>query len=101
MLRKVDYSVTRVPSNDWNNIMETVSLDGSYLDEIKEEVWTAIENMEDFSNPWVVMKILNGKTDAKIFGDKDAAQKYIEKSKKRSEENEQYLLVKASYHSRW
>jgi hypothetical protein len=51
MSRKVDYSVTRVPSNNWNNIMETVSLDGSYSDEIKDEVWTAIENMEDFSNP--------------------------------------------------
>jgi hypothetical protein len=101
MPRKIDYSVTRVPSNDWNNIMETVSLDGSYSEEIKNEVWTAIENMEDFSNPWVVVKILNGKTSAKIFGDKDAAQKHIEKSKKRSQGKEQYFLVKASYQSRW
>jgi hypothetical protein len=51
MSKRINYSVTRVPSNDWNSIMETVSLDSSYSDEIKEEVWSAIENMEDFSYP--------------------------------------------------
>ena len=30
MAKKNDYSVTRVPTDDWNNIMETVTLDGSY-----------------------------------------------------------------------
>jgi hypothetical protein len=40
MPKKTDYTVIRVPDNDWNNIMETVTLDGSYSDEIKDEVWT-------------------------------------------------------------
>lgn len=101
MPRKIDYSVTRVPSNDWNNIMETVSLDGSYSDEIKDEVWTAIENMEDFSNPWVVVKIREGQASARIFGSKEVALKYMENSKKKSRENEQYFCTKANYQSRW
>jgi hypothetical protein len=75
MSKNTDYTFVRVPDNDWNNVMETVSLDGSYSDEIKEEVWTAIENMEDFSYPWVVVKIANGKATAKIFNNKDTAQK--------------------------
>jgi hypothetical protein len=101
MSRKADYSVTRVPSNDWNNIMETVSLDGSYSHQIKDEVWAAIENMEDFSNPWVVVKIKDGRGSAKIFGDKDVAQRYMEKSKKSSKANEEYFCIKATYQSRW
>jgi len=101
MPRKIDYTVTRVPSDDWNNIMETVSLDGSYSDEIKDEVWTAMENMEEFSNPWVVVKIRNGKASARIFGDKDMAQKYLEKSKKSLKGNEQYFCIKAIYQNRW
>jgi hypothetical protein len=101
MPRKIDYSVTRVPSNDWNNIMETVSLDGSYSEEIKNEVRTAIENMEDFSSPWVVMKIRDGKASARIFGEKDTAHRYIENSKRRSKASDQYFCIKATYQSRW
>jgi hypothetical protein len=101
MPRKTDYSVTRIPSHDWNNIMETVTLDGSYSEEIKNDVWAAVENIEDFSNPWVVVKIGNGKASARIFGDKDVAQIYMENSKRRSKGNEQYFCVKASYQSRW
>lgn len=67
MAKMNDYSVTRVPTDDWNNIMETVTLDGSYSEEIKDEVWTAVENMEDFSNPWVFIKIKDGKASAKIL----------------------------------
>ena len=100
MAKKVDYTVTRVPFHDWNNLMETVSLDGSYSDEIKEEVWTAIENMEDFSYPWVVLKIVDGNVIATIFGNKDAAIKYIENSKNRSKGNGEYHCVKAVYKSR-
>jgi hypothetical protein len=99
--KKTDYSVTRVPSNDWDNIMETVTLDGSYSEEIKNEVWTAVENMEGFSDPWVVVKIMNGKARAKIFGDKDLAQGYMENSRKMSKANEQYFCIKATYQSRW
>lgn len=99
MPRKTVYSVTRVPSDDWNNIMETVTLDGSYSEQIKNEIWTALENMEDFSNPWVAIKIQNGKATAKIFGDKDLAHKYIENLKKKSNKNEQYFCIKATYQS--
>lgn len=101
MSKKIEDSVTRVPSNDWNNIMETVSLDGSYSEEIKNEVWTAIENMEDFSNPWVVVEIRDGKASARIFGDKDTAQRYMENSKRRSKASDQYFSLKARYQSRW
>ena len=57
--------------------------------------------MEDFSNPWVVVKIMNGKTSAKIFGDKDAAQRYMENSTKRSKASDKYFCIKATYQSRW
>ena len=62
--------MTRVASNDWDNLMETVTLYRSYSEEIKNEVWIAIENMEDFSNPWVVVKIRDGKASAKVFTNK-------------------------------
>ena len=81
--------------------METVTLDGSYSEEIKTEVWTTVEHMEDFSNPWVVVKIKDGKASAKIFGSKDVAQKYVENLKKRLRQNEQYFCIKGTYQSRW
>jgi len=98
MAKKNDYSVTRVPTDDWNNIMETVTLDGSYSEEIKDEVWTAVENMEDFSNPWVVIKIKAGKASAKIFGMEEYARKYAEKIKKKAQ-SEQVFCVKGQYQS--
>lgn len=101
MAKKIDYTVTRVPSKDWDNVMETLTLDGSYSDEIKKEVWAAIENMEGFSNPWVVVKIVKEKASATIFGDKDAVTRYIENSRKRSKADGQYFLINAKYHSRW
>jgi len=101
MSKKKDYSVTRVPSHDWDNIMETVTLDGSYSEEIKNEVWAAIENMEDFSTPWIVVKIVNEKASARIFGDKGVAQRYMEASKKKSKGNGKYFCIKATYQSRW
>jgi hypothetical protein len=100
MPRKIDYSVTRVPSNDWDNLMETVTLDGSYSEEIKNEVWTAIENMEDFSNPWVIVKIRDETASAKIFNNKDVAIKYLEHLRKRAKGNEQYFCIKATYQSK-
>lgn len=99
MEKNTDYTVVRVPDNDWNNIMETVTLDGSYSEEIKNEVWTAIENMESFSYPWVVVKIINDGMSAKIFSSKDAAEIYITNSKKRSKANAQYFCIKATYQS--
>ena len=98
MAKKNDYSVTRVPTDDWNNIMETVTLDGSYSEEIKDEVWTAVENMEDFSNPWVVIKIKDGKASAKIFGMEEYARNYVEKIKRKAQ-SEQVFCVKGLYQS--
>lgn len=99
MSPKIEYSVTRVPWNDWNNIMETVSLDGSYSEEIKNEVWTAIENMEDFSDPWVVVAIHDGPMIAKIFNKEETARKYIKRIKKRLPKNSQILCLRAEYQS--
>ncbi|GEM_PF-5209161 len=39
MPKKTDFTVTRIPSDDWNNLMETVALDGTYSEEIKNDVW--------------------------------------------------------------
>jgi hypothetical protein len=80
--------------------METVTLDESYSEEIKDEVWIAIENMESFSFPWVVVKIADGKASAKIFNNKDSAEKFIERAKKKSSANEQYFCIKATYQSK-
>ena len=99
MSPKIEYSVTRVPWNDWDNIMETVSLDGSYSEEIENEVWTAIENMEDFSNPWVVVAIHEGPIIAKIFNKEEAARKYVKSIKKRLPKTSQVLCLKAEYKS--
>lgn len=99
MPKNDDYTVVRVPDHDWNNIMETVTLDGSYSDEIKDEVWTAIENMESFSYPWVVVKIINKKVSATIFSNKDSAEAYIANSKRSSKTKAQYFCVKATYRS--
>jgi hypothetical protein len=66
---------------------------------LREGYRTAVENMEDFSNPWVVMKIVDGKVSAKIFNNKEFAQNYIDKSKKKLLTNEQYFCVKGTYQS--
>ena len=96
MAKKTKYTVTRVPDNDWNNIMETVTLDGSYSEEIKDEVWTAVENMEDFSNPWVVVTLKDGRTTAKIFPNEKSARKYVGSSKGKLPV-EQVFCVKGQY----
>lgn len=98
MAGKKYYSVTRVPSDDWDNIMETVTLDGSYSEEIKDEVWTAIENMEDFSLPWVVVKVENGKASVRIFSNEEAARKYTKKLSGKSSQK-QVFCTKGQYQS--
>ncbi len=80
---KTDYSVTRCPSNDWNNIMETVTLDGTYSEQIRNEVWTALEHMQDYSNPWIVIEIKDGKINAAIYPNEEAAKRKVAKIKKR------------------
>lgn len=96
MASKKSYTVTRVPSNDWDNLMETVSLDGSYSEEIKGEVWSALENTEDFSEPWVVIKIKGDQATAKIYPNEQSARKQVEKSKGKSS-HEQVFCVKGQY----
>jgi len=96
MRKKTEYSVTRVPDDDWNNLMETVTLDGSYSKEIKNEVWTALEHMKDYSEPWVVVTINNGKETAKIFNKEELARKYVER-KRRKSQGDLLFCVKAQY----
>ena len=96
MAKKTEFTVTRVPVNDWDNLMETVALDGSYSEEIKTEVESALENMEDFSEPWVVIKIKNGKAIAKIFPNEKLARQLVENSKRKSSD-EQWFCVKGIF----
>ena len=94
---KTSYTVARVPDNDWDNLLETVTLDGSYSEQIKNEVWTAVENIQFYSNPWVVVKIGYGKSSAKIFSVQGTAQKYFLKEQKKLKPNEQILCVQGQY----
>lgn len=96
MAKKTEYTVTRVPVNDWDNLMETVTLDGSYSEEIKNEIESALENMEDFSEPWVVVTIKGGKAMAKIFPNEQTARKYVGNSKAKLPD-QQVFCVKGQY----
>ena len=98
MPRRIDYSVTRVPTKDWDNIMETVTLDGSYSQEIKDEIWTAIGNIEDFSYPWVVVIIKEGMSTARIYSNEETARKQFERLKRQSSDA-QLFFVKGEYKS--
>ena len=94
---KISYTVARVPDNDWDNLLETVTLDGSYSEQIKNEVWTAVENIQFYSNPWVVVKIGDRKSSAKIFSDQGIAQKYFLREQKKLKPNEQIFCVQGQY----
>jgi hypothetical protein len=94
---KTSFTVARVPDNDWNNLLETVTLDGSYSEQIKDEVWTAVENIRFYSNPWIVVKISKRKSSAKIFSNKEAAQRYFFKEQKKLKPNEQAFCVQGQY----
>ena len=95
-MTKLSYTVVRIPNNDWDNLMETVTLDGSYSDEIKDEVWTAVENVQFYSNPWVVVRV-GSKPNAKIFSNRDSAQKYFLKEQKKLKPNEQLFFIQGQY----
>lgn len=97
MAKKTEYTVTRVPVNDWDNLMETVTLDGSYSEEIKDEIESALENMEDFSEPWVVIVIKNGKVKAKIFSTQQEARKHAKFVNEQSASGTQVVCTKGSY----
>jgi hypothetical protein len=97
MPKKKNYVVTRVPSDDWNNLMETVTLDGSFPEEIKGEIESALENMEDFSEPWIMIKVKDGMASANIFPNEELARAQVEKEK--GETHQQVFLVKGQFHN--
>ena len=71
-------------------------MDGSYSEEIKNEVWTAIENMRFYSNPWSI-RISEGKLNAKIFSNKDFAQEYFVEEQKKLKPNQQIYCIQGQY----
>lgn len=98
MAPRKSYSIFRIPDDDWNNITETVALDGSYSEEIKDEIWSALENITTLSDPWVVVQVPKGNSArAYLFADKKAAQKYTERVKKNLPKNALLLCVRAPF----
>ena len=98
MTRRKSYDIIRIPSNDWDNITETVSLDGSYSEEIKNEIWSALENVRSLSDPWVVVQIKDGvSAKANLLANKEAAQKFAKRIKGNLPSNVQVLCVRARY----
>jgi hypothetical protein len=98
MTSRKSYSIFRIPDDDWNNITETVTLDGSYSEEIKNEIWNALENITTLSDPWVVIQVTEGgSARANLFADKKAAQKYAKRVKKNLPKNKLLLCVRAPF----
>lgn len=98
MTSRKNYDIIRIPSDDWDNIAETVSLDGSYSEEIKNEIWSALENIRFLPDPWVVVQITVGTPPkAYLLADKEEAQKFAEKIKKKVPHNTSVLSIRARY----
>lgn len=98
MTHRKSYDIIRIPSNDWDNLAETVSLDESYSEEIKSEIWSALENVNFLSDPWVVVQITDGLfAKANLLANKEAAQKFAKRIKKNLPSNVQVLCVRARY----
>jgi hypothetical protein len=92
------YDIIRIPSKDWNNIAETVSLDGSYSEEIKNEIWTALEHIEFLLEIWIVLQMANGAVvKADILRDKESAEIYAERQRARLPKSTQVVSIKAGY----
>jgi len=92
------YDIIRIPSDDWNNLAETLSLDGSYSEQIKNEVWSALEHIRFLSDPWVVVQITEGTpVKANLLADKEMAQKFAAKIKKKLPPDAHVLCIKAKY----
>jgi predicted DNA-binding protein len=94
-----NFTVTRVPDKDWYNILETLSLDKSFSFQIREEVWTAIENMEDYTWAWVVVIIGHKRSSVKIFNRKETARAYVKRATPHLPKSTQVLCIKAEYMS--
>ena len=98
MSPRKSYDLIRIPSDDWDNIAETLSLDGSNSEEIKNEIWSALENVRFLPDPWVVVQITAGTSPkAHLLRDKEAAQKFAEKIRKRVSSNTLVLSIRARY----
>jgi len=73
-------------------------LDGSYSEEIKSEVWNALEEIELLPTPWVVVQIIDGiSIKANILANKETAQKFEKRIKKDLPPNVQVLCVRARH----
>lgn len=98
MTPRKDYDIIRIPSSDWELIAETVSLDGSYSEELKSEIWKALDNIRFLPDPWVVVQITEGNSPrAYLFADKKAAEKYVATVKKKLSKKASIICVRASY----
>jgi len=98
MTSRKEYDIIRIPSNDWELISETVSLDGSYPEELKGEIWKALDNIKFLPDPWVVVQITeDNSSKAYLFADGKTAEKYAAMVKKKSSKKTSIICVKASY----
>jgi len=93
MPRKVTHTVVRCPDSDWENLMDAVTLEGGN----REDVWDALENLEYFSEPWLIIIIKNDKVSARIFSNQKSAQAYGERVKKRYLVNVKVYCIKGQY----
>ena len=94
MSPRKSYDIIRILSDDWDNIAETVSLAGSYSEEIQNEIWSALENIRFLSDPWVVVQITAGASPkAYLLTNKEEAQKFAEKIKKKVPPNTAVLSI--------
>ena len=96
MPKKKEYAVTRVPSDDWDNLIETVTLDGLYSEEIKGEIESALKNMQDFSEPRILITVKGDVASATIFPNEESARRKFEKEKAI---NQKVFFVKGKYHT--
>jgi len=98
---KKKYDLVSITSNGWDSIMETVTLDKSYSQEIRDEIWGAIETVEFLPFPWITLEIKDGKPKkALLFQDEKAALKYAEKAQKKLSEKTQIFCIKTKYQRR-
>ena len=98
MAPRKNYDIIRIPSNDWELLAETVSLDGNYSEELKSEIWKALENIRFLPDPWVVVQVTEGNSaKAYLFADKKTAQKYSEGIRKNLPKNALVFCARAPY----
>lgn len=98
---KKKYDLVSVPSDGWDSIMETVTLDKSYSQEIRDEIWGAIEKIEFLSFPWIALVIKDGKPKkVLLFNKEERALIYAEKAQKKLSKNTQIFCIQTAYQRR-